>query len=141
MNALPPAPDRAQRVRGIPGVGLRTADGAEWLRWGKGHRWPAENINGPTEAGWVIARCTHQTGDFVRLSEDSQAFDLGCEWDVCDGSKRARLNPCFVETLMGLPIGWTDPERSLTDYTSPVTGSSHNAQQKRYDNSSGGRRD
>ena len=81
------SPQRAQRVRGVSGVGLRTPDGREWLRWGKGHRWPAENINGPTEAGWVIARCTHQTGDFVRLSEDSQAFDLGCEWDVCDGCR------------------------------------------------------
>ena len=35
MNALPPAPDRAQRVRGIPGVGLRTADGTEWVKVGK----------------------------------------------------------------------------------------------------------
>ena len=85
----------------------------------------------------MIARCTHQTGDFVRLSEDSQAFDLGCEWDVCDGSKRAGLNPCFVETLMGLPIGWTDPERSLTDYISQVTDSSRSARPKRYGNSSG----
>ena len=58
-----------------------------------------------------------------------------------NGSTPAVLNPCFVETLMGLDVGWTDPVRSLIDYTSAVTGSSHNAQQKRYDNSSGGRRD
>lgn len=30
----PPAPQRAQRVRGIPGVGLRAPDGREWVRDG-----------------------------------------------------------------------------------------------------------
>lgn len=50
------------------------------------------------------------------------------------GSKRAGLNPCFVEALMGLPIGWTDAERSLTDYISQVTGSSRSARPKRCDN-------
>ena len=31
---MTPAPQRAQRVRGIPGVGLRTPDGREWARDG-----------------------------------------------------------------------------------------------------------
>ena len=35
MNALRKAPQRAQRVRGVPGVGLRTADGTEWVKVGK----------------------------------------------------------------------------------------------------------
>lgn len=30
----PPAPQRAQRVRGVPGVGLRAPDGREWVRDG-----------------------------------------------------------------------------------------------------------
>ena len=58
--------------------------------------------------------------------------------DGDNGSKPAGLNPLFVETLMGLPIGWTDPVRSLTDYTSPGTASYHNAPPKRFDNSSNG---
>ena len=47
----------------------------------------------------------------------------------------------FAEYAHACADRWTDPERSLTDYISQVTDSSHNAQQKRYDNSSGGRRD
>lgn len=43
----------------------------------------------------------------------------------------AALNPCFMESLMGLPIGWTDPVRSLTEYTSAVTGSSLSVPPKR----------
>lgn len=31
---MTPAPQRAQRVRGIPGVGLRTSGGREWVRDG-----------------------------------------------------------------------------------------------------------
>ena len=81
MSALPTAPQRAQRVRGVPGVGLRTADGMEWLRWGKGHRWYGPGQ--PYEAGWVIARCTHQTGEFVRLSADDPGYELGNRWDAC----------------------------------------------------------
>lgn len=34
--------------------------------------------------------------------------DQATQKDGDDGSKRAVLNPQFVETLMGLPIGWTD---------------------------------
>lgn len=68
--------------------------------------------------------------------EDSR-HDPAIMTDGDGGSKRAGLNPCFVEALMGLPIGWTDPERSLTDYTSPVTALYRSARPKRYDNSSG----
>lgn len=32
-------------------------------------------------------------------------------------SERRVLNPRFVETLMGLPIGWTDSELSATEWS------------------------
>jgi hypothetical protein len=35
---------------------------------------------------------------------------------VADGVKTAKLNPRWVETLMGVPIGWTMPS-----CTSPLT--------------------
>ena len=35
MATMMSAPQRAQRVRGVPGVGLRTADGREWLPKGR----------------------------------------------------------------------------------------------------------
>ena len=81
MTALPKAPRRAQRVRGVPGVGLRTADGREWLRWGKGCRWNGPGQ--PYEAGWAIARCAHQTGRFESLSADDPGYELGNRWDAC----------------------------------------------------------
>lgn len=37
---MTPAPLRAQRVRGIPGVGLRTSDGREWVRDDDGRCYP-----------------------------------------------------------------------------------------------------
>lgn len=74
------APLRAQRVRGIPGVGLRTPDGREWLRWGAGHRWDPDSIDTPSGPGWVRARCAHRTGQFVRMDRD----DTGIAWECCD---------------------------------------------------------
>ena len=71
------------------------------------------------------------------LATEASLHDLTIMTDGDGGSKRAGLNPCFVEALMGLPIGWTDPERSLTDYISQVTDSSRSARPKRYGNSSG----
>ncbi len=71
------------------------------------------------------------------LAIEASRHDPAIMTDGDGGSKRAGLNPCFVEALMGLPIGWTDPVRSLTDYISQVTDSSRSARPKRYDNSSG----
>ena len=71
------------------------------------------------------------------LATEASLHDLTIMTDGDGGSKRAGLNPCFVEALMGLPIGWTDPARSLTDYISQVTDSSRSARPKRYGNSSG----
>ena len=75
------------------------------------------------------------------LAIEASRHDPAIMTDGDGGSKPAGLNPCFVETLMGLPIGWTDPERSLTDYISPETGSSRSAQPKRCDNYLGECRD
>ena len=41
--------------------------------------------------------------------------------DGSGGRPKADLNPRFVEALMNLPVGWSDPEGSLTDFTSWVT--------------------
>ena len=38
-----------------------------------------------------------------------------------DGPPTADLNPSFVEQLMGLPAGWSDPEGSVTGFTSWAT--------------------
>lgn len=78
------APQRAQRVRGVPGVGLRTPDGREWLRWGEGHRWDPETVTGPVGPGWVVARCDHDGGG-VALAEDDACREMGFRWSVCDG--------------------------------------------------------
>ena len=74
------APLRAQRVRGVPGVGLRTPDGSEWLRWGVGYRWDPDSIDRPTGPGWVRARCAHRTGEFVRMVDE----ETGLAWECCD---------------------------------------------------------
>jgi hypothetical protein len=55
--------------------------------------------------------------------------------DGKNGSPQADLNPRFVEALMGLPDGWSDPLASLTDSTCSATDSSRNAPQKQSDNS------
>ena len=78
------APQRAQRVRGVPGVGLRTPDGREWLRWGKGHRWDPETVSAPAGPGWVVARCDHDGGG-VALADDDACREMGFRWSVCDG--------------------------------------------------------
>ena len=75
------APLRAQRVRGIPGVGLRTPDGREWLRWGAGHRWDPDSIDAPAGPGWVVARCAHRTGFFVPMTDE----ETGLAWECCTG--------------------------------------------------------
>lgn len=43
--------------------------------------------------------------------------------DGSDGSKRAVLNPQFVETLMGLPIGWTDCDAWAMRWSPPKPNS------------------
>ena len=53
-----------------------------------------------------------------------------------DGPPTADLNPSFVEQLMGLPAGWSDPEGSVTGYTSWVTGWSRRLARGRSGNSS-----
>lgn len=79
------APQRAQRVRGIPGVGLRTPGGREWLRWGKGHRWDPDTPDAlRTDTGWVIARCTHKTGAFIPIpKDDPNRWMLDVAWETC----------------------------------------------------------
>jgi hypothetical protein len=77
------APQRAQRVRGVPGVGLRTPDGREWLRWGEGHRWDPETVTAPVGPGWVVARCDHDGGGLA-LADDDACREFGFRWSVCD---------------------------------------------------------
>lgn len=50
------------------------------------------------------------------------------EQDGQPGLTQADLNPRFVEALMGLPDGWSDPSASLTGFTSWVTVSSQHVQ-------------
>jgi hypothetical protein len=76
------APQRAQRVRGVPGVGLRTPDGREWLRWGPGHRWDPETVTRWNRPGWVVARCDHPGGGLA-LPEDDGAREMGACWSIC----------------------------------------------------------
>jgi hypothetical protein len=54
------SPQRAQRVRGVPGVGLRTPDGREWLRRG-GIREGAEQREYAAIPGWHFVRCAHDS--------------------------------------------------------------------------------
>ncbi len=77
------SPQRAQRVRGVPGVGLRTPDGREWLRWGEGHRWDPETVTAPVGPGWVVARCDHDGGGLA-LADDDACREFGFRWSVCD---------------------------------------------------------
>lgn len=58
-----------------------------------------------------------------------------------NGSPAADLNPSFVEALMGLPDGWSDPEGSVTGYTSWVMDWSRRLARGRSVNSSNGASD
>ena len=94
------APQRAQRVRGVPGVGLRTPDGTEWLRWGRGHRWNPDTITPiPPEPGWVVARCAHDTGEFMRLPDDDlNRIELGLQWDICSDCRDIEMATFTVQS-------------------------------------------
>ena len=116
--------------RGVP----TTIDGQTFSLVHAAQAWPTPTATEAKRGDCPSQRARNTPG----LAIEASLHDLTIMTDGDGGSKRAGLNPCFVETLMGLPIGWTDPERSLTDYISPETGSSHNAQRKRYDNLSGG---
>ncbi len=76
------APQRAQRLVGVPGIGLRTPDGREWLRWGNSHRWNPETLDFPTRPGWIVARCGHPGGG-QPLTETDAAYELGLRYTVC----------------------------------------------------------
>lgn len=101
------APQRAQRVRGVPGVGLRTPDGREWLRWGAGHRWDPETITRWNRPGWVVARCDHPGGG-VELADDDACREMGFRWSVCDGCADGGLATFAVKSCT-LPGKYGNP--------------------------------
>lgn len=101
------SPQRAQRVRGVPGVGLRTPDGREWLRWGKGHRWDPETVSAPAGPGWVVARCDHDGGG-VALADDDACREMGFRWSVCDGCADDGLATFTVKSCTR-PGKWCNP--------------------------------
>lgn len=51
-----------------------------------------------------------------------------------DGPPEADLNPSFVEALMGLPDGWSDPEGSVSGFTRWATDWSHKLGRAPYGN-------
>lgn len=89
MNALPPAPDRAQRVRGIPGVGLRTADGREWVA-GPNGRYVAIPVVEPHET--IRVQSCARPGKWGNPWKVVEAFG---GWCVANGY---RLEPGTYET-------------------------------------------
>lgn len=97
----PPAPQRAQRVRGVPGVGLRTPDGSEWLRWGRGFRHDPDNCDPVLPPHWVIARCTHPGGG------EPCDHDTGLRWTACDDC--CRIADPFTVRYCGRPTRWGNP--------------------------------
>jgi hypothetical protein len=55
-----------------------------------------------------ISLCSGYGGIDLGLSEDSGQSKLG---EQAQNNSGKQLNPDWVETLMGLPIGWTDVNR------------------------------
>jgi hypothetical protein len=116
------APQRAQRVRGVPGVGLRTPDGREWLRWGAGHRWDPETITAPVGPGWVVARCDHPGGGLA-LPEDDGAREMGACWSICkdcsdNGLATFTVKPCDSRRSgYRNPYGVREPHNKAWDPT------------------------
>jgi hypothetical protein len=75
--------------------------------------------HGSTQAGEAAA--------FIQTSDSLDCFLQG-ETTTTDGpatSSTVDLNPAFVEALMGLPVGWSDPLVSLTASTFSETATCH----------------
>lgn len=113
------APVRAQRVRGVPGVGLRTVDGREWLRWGRGYRWDPHTLDEPCDPFWVIARCDHN-GQREIPADHWHRTELGLRWQICADccgiEGRFRVQSCTRPGRYGNPWRPSKPSR-LTDGT------------------------
>jgi hypothetical protein len=66
----------------------------------------------------------HGTGG-MSLKATVSHQDPTMKGDGNGGSPQADLNPAFVESLMGLPAGWSNPRASPTNSTCSVTDSFH----------------
>ena len=79
-------------------------------------RWPtpkARDAKGPENAN----RNSPSLETFAQLGHPDETTPT----DGPTGPPEADLNPSFVESLMGLPDGWSDPEGSVSGFTRWVT--------------------
>lgn len=80
--------------------------------------WPTPASAGVTGGPTGLARGAGNREKLARMLPDAEARAMGC----------GKLNPRWVETLMGLPVGWTMPscaspvtiERMSSDYSVTV---------------------
>ena len=78
--------------------------------------WPtpkARDAKGPENAN----RNSPSLETFAQLGHPDETTPT----DGPTGPPEADLNPSFVESLMGLPDGWSDPEGSVSGFTRWVT--------------------
>lgn len=78
--------------------------------------WTGGAESSPSDRGSSRRWKTPQTADAQGScrSKDGRAWNLKPQVQDMTGKRSARLNPFFVEWLMGFPPGWTDCGRSAT---------------------------
>lgn len=100
---------------------LEHRTGAKDSSWSRGDGWPtptAGDAGGSGAAGYSTESGRHSGTTLTDAVVGPRGRrDLATPPAGSDGSPRAVLNPQFVETLMGYPVGWTDPTRSLSEPT------------------------
>jgi hypothetical protein len=88
-----------------------------------GHPAPANHsMDGSRPESWATPECKNHVG--------YQVDRTGAMWPRLGSQVAGKLNPRWVETLMGLPVGWTMPSCkspvtiALTSFASSATESS-----------------
>jgi hypothetical protein len=113
-----PTPAASAGARGSDPVRTNDRAGGMTLRQAAERAWPTPlmangNQRSPNDLSEFSPTLVDEAG---RLAQTTAT-------DGASGSPEADLNPRFVESLMGLPEGWCDPEASLTSSTYSAMGS------------------
>jgi hypothetical protein len=119
MDAITPTRDLTQmESKGHWGKGMNTGKLSEMVNYGQAapanpstdgsHQglWPTPASAGVTGGPCGLAGGSGNRASLAKMLPPQEAKDMGC----------GKLNPRWVEALMGLPIGWTMPS-----CTRPVT--------------------
>jgi len=93
-----------------------TETGLESLNTSTRRSWPTPNAfdsnDGTAE---TMTRWTERNALKKKLNPKLGELHLSLSTAAIQDDKKRRLNPAFVEWLMGLPIGWTSTDRIVSD--------------------------